>query len=329
MNIVDLHCDTLGELLKQKDRNEAYDLYENEGHLDIRRMKEAGYLLQCFAAFVDMEKVQSPYERGRALAALYKELCSRYKAYIAPVYSFADIEKNRKNGLISAMLTIEEGGVLEGSHRHLEEFYEAGVRMITLTWNHPNEIGYPGCMEATPLPEVHDWKTTGAYPGLTEKGITLVEQMEEKGILVDVSHLSDAGFWDVAAITHKPFIASHSNARSICGHKRNLSDAQIRTIAERGGVIGLNYCVDFLEDDAAKLSMESFIRHVKHIIRVGGEGVLALGSDFDGIDTNPVLRHMGELSGLFDAMQQSGIAPSVIDKIKGENALCMMKEVLR
>lgn len=329
MKIVDLHCDTLNELLKKKDQKEVYGLYENQGHLDIRRMKEQGYLLQCFAAFVDMEKVQSPYERGKALASLYKELCDRYQAYIAPVYSFADIAKNRRQGLISAMLTIEEGGVLEGSQRHLEEFYEAGVRMITLTWNHPNEIGYPGCMEKTPIPDGTDWHVTGAYPGLTKKGMELLACMEEKGIIVDVSHLSDAGFWDVAKVTKKPFIASHSNARGVCGHKRNLSDAQIRTIAERGGVIGLNYCVDFLEEEEKRLSMDSFVRHALHILRVGGENVLALGSDFDGIDTNPVLPHAGALSRLFEAMCDSGIAPSVIDKIKGENALCMMKEVLR
>lgn len=329
MKVVDLHCDTLGVLLEKKLQGEACDLYENTGHLDISRMQQQDYLLQCFAAFVCLERVDSAYERGRQLAELYREFCERYAAYIAPVRCFADIARNKEKGLISAMLTIEEGGVLEGSVKHLEEFYEMGVRMITLTWNYPNEIGYPGSLEKTPLPQVQDWNVTGEYPGLTKRGIEIVQCMEEKGIITDVSHLSDAGFWDVAAITKKPFIASHSNARSICGHKRNLSDAQIRTIAQRGGVIGLNYCDEFLEHDVTKLSMESFLRQVKHIIKVGGEQVLALGSDFDGIDTNPVLPHAGELSRLFEAMSQSGIPASVIDKVKGENALCMMREVLR
>ena len=174
-----------------------------------------------------------------------------------------------------------------------------------------------------------DWKVKGEYPGLTRRGIEIAEKMEEQGIIVDVSHLSDAGFWDVATITKKPFVASHSNARSICPHKRNLSDAQIRTIGERGGVIGLNYADDFLEENPANLTWDSFIRHIKHMIHVGGEEVLALGSDFDGIPTNPLVPHAGTIPNLFEAMAKSGISSSVIDKMAGLNALRVMKEVFK
>lgn len=329
MKIVDLHCDTVHELNKLKVAGEHYNLYKWDGHLDIERMQKGGYLVQCFAAYVHMPSVESPYQQGKALAELYKQLCAEYSPYIAPVYHFSDIAENAKKGLISGILTIEEGGVLEGSLEKLREFYQYGVRMITLTWNFPNEIGYPGCLEETPLPEVSNWKVKGEYPGLTKRGIEIVEKMQEQGIIVDVSHLSDAGFWDVAAIMKKPFVASHSNARSICGHKRNLTDAQIRTIGERGGVIGLNYSDDFLEDNPANLTWDSFIRHIKHMINVGGEDVLALGSDFDGIQTNPLIPHAGAVPRLFEVMAQNGIAPSVIDKMKGENALRVMKEVLR
>lgn len=331
MQIVDLHCDTLHELNKLRVKGEHYNLYHSEGHLDIARMQACGYGLQCFAAFVHMKEVESAYQQGKTLAGLYKQFCAEYSSYIAPVSCYADIEKNAKKGLISAMLTIEEGGVLEGSIERLQEFYEYGVRMITLTWNFPNEIGYPGCLEEQAIPEIESlaaWKVKGDYPGLTKKGIEIVEKMQEMGVIVDVSHLSDTGFWDVAAITNKPFVASHSNARSVCGHKRNLSDAQIRLLAERGGVMGLNYAVDFLEDDPAALSWDSFIRHIKHIIQIGGEEVLALGSDFDGIKTNPLLTDSGKLPQLFEQMQRQGIASSVIDKIKGENALRVMREVL-
>ena len=231
--------------------------------------------------------------------------------------------------MISVLLTIEEGGVLEGSLERLKEFYARGVRLITLTWNFPNEIGFPSAREEVQLPEVSNWKVKGEYPGLTKRGIEIVEKMEEQGIIVDVSHLSDAGFWDVAAIMKKPFVASHSNARSICPHKRNLSDAQIRTIGERGGVIGLNYADDFLEKDSANLTWDSFIRHIKHMINVGGEEVLALGSDFDGIPTNPLVPHAGAVPRLFEEMAKNGISHSVIDKMQGENALRVMKEVMR
>ncbi len=331
MKVVDLHCDTLDVLLEQKMKGEHYNLYKRAGHLDIERMLQSGYLLQCFAAFVYMTRVDSPYQQGKRLTQLYKQLCAEYSTYIAPMHHFADIERNASRGLMTAMLTIEEGGVLEGSLERLREFYEDGVRMITLTWNFPNEIGYPGCLEEKPLPEIdiHNWKVTGAYPGLTKRGIEIVETMEEKGIIADVSHLSDAGFWDVAAITKKPFVASHSNARCQCGHKRNLSDMQIRTIAEKGGVIGLNYAYDFLENNPSDICFDSFIRHIHHIIHVGGEDVLALGSDFDGIDTNPVMPHAGALPQLFEAMERSGIQASVLEKIKGQNALRVMKEVLR
>lgn len=330
MRIVDLHCDTLDEMFTNKQRNEHYNLYKRQGHLDIERMQKSDYMLQCFAAFVDMGKVESAYEQGKALANLYRQLCAEYSPYIAPVYCYGDIEKNAEKELISAMLTIEEGGVLEGSTERLREFYEAGVRLITLTWNYPNELGYPGCLEQTPVPEKPvNWKVTGTYPGLTKKGMEIVEAMEENGIIVDVSHLSDAGFWDVAAVTQKPFIASHSNARKMCRHKRNLSDAQIRTIAERGGVIGLNFARDFLEEDMERVCLNSFVRHIKHMIYIGGEDVIALGSDFDGITTNPAMPHAGKLSDLFETMAASGIAPSVIDKMQGRNALRLMKEVLR
>lgn len=330
MNIVDLHCDTLHEMLKQKIKGEHYNLFQREGHLDIVRMQESGYLVQCFAAFVDRKKVASPYERGKELVQLFKQLCSEYSPYIAPVYHYQDIMNHKRQGLMSAILTIEEGGVLEGSLDRLREFYENGVRMITLTWNYPNEIGFPGCMEEKPIPDKPvDWKVTGEYPGLTKRGIEIVETMEERHIAIDVSHLSDAGFWDVAAVTKKPFLASHSNARSMCGHKRNLSDDQIRTIAERGGVIGLNYYAAFLEDNPAEVTLDSFVRHVKHVLNVGGTEVLALGSDFDGITTNPALAHAGELPNLFEAMVQGGVLPSVVDRVKGENALRMMKEVLK
>lgn len=332
MRIVDLHCDTVHELNKLRVAGEHYNLYKREGHLDIEKMQAGGYLVQCFAAYVHMPSVESPYQQGKTLANLYRQLCAEYSPYIAPVYHFSDIVENAKKGLISGILTIEEGGVLEGSLEKLREFYEYGVRMITLTWNYPNEIGFPGCLEEQAVPEitsVSGWKVKGEYPGLTRRGIEIVQKMEEQGIIVDVSHLSDAGFWDVAAIMKKPFVASHSNARSICGHKRNLSDAQIRTIGERGGVIGLNYADDFLENDPANLTWDSFIRHIKHMINVGGEDVLALGSDFDGIPTNPLVPDAGAVPRLFEVMAGNGIAPSVIDKMAGENALRVMKEVMR
>lgn len=313
MHIVDLHCDTLDCLLEDKLNGRHYNLYRREGHLDLKRMEEQGYLLQVFAGFINLSKVESAYARGKQYVNLFQQLCAEYSPYIAPVKFFQDIERNQKNGQMSALLSIEDGSVLEGSLERLREFYLDGVRLITLTWNHPNEIGYP----------------RGHEEGLTVKGKEIVEMMQQEGMMVDVSHLSDAGFWDVAEIMHKPFIASHSNARSICNHKRNLTNEQIKTIATKGGVIGLNYYDAFLEEDAKKLSIDSFLKHINHILDIGGEDVLALGSDFDGIDTNPVLTDVSALPNLWDAMERDGISPRIMDKIKSENALRMMREVLK
>lgn len=313
MNIVDLHCDTLDCLLADKLKGIHYNLYRRDGHLDLKRMEEQRYLLQIFAGFINLSEVDSAYERGKQYVNLFKQLCAEYSPYIAPVHFFRDIEINRQNGQMSALLSIEDGSVLEGSLDRLKEFYLDGVRLITLTWNYPNEIGHPA----------------GSDKGLTDKGRAVVEMMQQEGVIVDVSHLSDAGFFDVADIMDKPFVASHSNARSICNHKRNLTDEQIKVIASKGGVIGLNYYDAFLEEKKEKLSMESFLRHIRHILHVGGEDVLALGSDFDGITTNPVLTDVSVLSNLWDAMEKDGISPRIIDKIKSENALRMMREVLK
>lgn len=330
MKIVDLHCDTLDDLMKFELRKEPYGFYKREGHLDIVRMKESGYLLQCFALFVHMEQVESPYKRAKELIEIFQRICAENSSYIAQARNYAEILENQKKGLMSGMLTIEEGGVLEGRLDYLNEFYEAGVRMITLTWNFANEIGFPGVAEKEKLPCCPaNWKVFGEYPGLTKRGIEIIEAMEEKGILIDVSHLSDAGFWDVAKIAKNPFVASHSNSRSVCRHTRNLSDEQIRMIAEHGGVIGMNYARDFLEDDMDNVTLDSFVRNIKHMIQVGGEDVIALGSDFDGIITNPVMKDCSVLPSLFEVMQQRGIAPSVIDKLQGKNALRVMKEVLK
>ncbi len=329
MNIVDLHCDTLSKMLRMEKEGQAQSLYKREGHLDLERMRQNDYLLQCFAAFVFMGKGGDPYQKGRDLAELFQRCMKEYESYIAPVYHFSDIEKNRAAGKISGMLTIEEGGVLLGSFEKLQEFYDYGVRLITLTWNFPNELGYPGAKEETPVPEAVNWQVKGEYPGLTKRGIEMVEAMEAMGVVVDVSHLSDAGFWDVANCTHKPFVASHSNARSVCGHKRNLTDTQIRTLAEHGGVMGLNFAADFLNDDKDQICIEDFAKHAMHIVNVGGEDVLALGSDFDGIQTNPAMPHCGELPRLFDALKKAGMTESMIDKVKGKNALRVLDAVLK
>lgn len=240
------------------------------------------------------------------------------------------------------------------------------VRMLTLTWNYANELGYPN-MDSTAGKKV--WKanrelrekmqtergqenpgieatrsavqrmfdeyfyTPNTIFGLTKRGREFVEEMEHLGMIVDVSHLSDQGFYDVLECSTKPFVASHSNARSICRCVRNLSDDMIRKLAERGGCMGLNYCADFLEELIVGTenpgTIEAIVRHAKYITNLGGIGVLGLGSDFDGIDTHKELPGAQSVELLWDALHKAGYTQNELDQIFHRNVLRVYKEVLK
>ena len=337
MKFVDMHCDTLYELLQKKKRGEQYSFYQNEGHIDLCKLKSGNALLQNFAMFVQKEKCDNPKEEVLKMAEIFYEEMEKNKELIAPVTTYDEIMENEKNGKISALLTIEEGAACLGSLKNLQEFYDMGVRMMTLTWNFPNEIGYPNLpkvsKEEAQAPNfIFDYKTPDTTHGLTEFGIEAVEYMERIGMIIDVSHLSDAGFYDVVNHTKKPFVASHSNARAISPWVRNLTDEMIRTLAERGGITGLNFCADFLTEVPKGQhnpgTIEAIVRHAKHITNIGGIKCLALGTDFDGIETNEALPDYSHMPKLEEAFLTAGFNPSECDKIFKDNVLRIYKEIL-
>lgn len=169
------------------------------------------------------------------------------------------------------MLTVEGCSFLEDdahAEPRLDALAEAGVRMATLTWNGPNALG----------------SGNDTSCGLTPFGRRVIHGLEERGIVVDASHLNDAGFRDLLAVAERPFACSHSNARAVCPHPRNLEDWQLREIADRGGIVGLNFYNAFLREDGAEATPDDVLRHVDHMLNVAGEGLLALGSDYDGSD---------------------------------------------
>jgi len=223
---------------------------------------------------------------------------------------------------------VEEGAVCKGEIEKLHSLYDIGVRMLTLTWNYPNELGYPNLDSNRKT----DSYTPDTKKGLTEKGREFVAEMERLGMIVDVSHLSDGGFWDVAESTSKPFVASHSNAREVCRHVRNLSDDMIRLLADRGGCMGLNFYADFLKESLEESlkpgGIEDVVRHALHITNVGGIEVLGLGSDFDGIDTNAELPGVQSMGALWDALCKAGFRESELDKIFYGNVLRVYRQVL-
>lgn len=309
MRYIDLHCDTLHKLYYGDYEDEGNTLLHNSGHLAIDRME--GYDAQFFACHIDMGQPakKSYYDDVLAMCDMLHKASSDSFAWAG---SYDNLCDNRLSGKVSGFLTVEEGGVLEGSIERLEELHDKGVRLITLTWNYDNCIGAPN----------------GSYDGLKKFGFETVERMNDLGMIVDVSHLSDKGFWDVASVARKPWIASHSNARSLCGHRRNLTDEMIRAIAENGGVIGLNFYSYFLRDGEGFARLSDMVKHAKHIINVGGSEVLALGSDFDGIDCELEMAGCQDMGLLCDALAAGGLRSDVIDGICFRNAEKFLKEVL-
>ena len=332
MKVLDMHCDTISVLLRQKREGKDVSLRENKGHLDLLRMNDSGYLLQNFALFVNSGSGCDPWEEVCALQALYQEELTRNADIIAPVLSYEDIAANEAQGQLSAMLTVEEGAVCKGEVKKLRRIYDMGVRMMTLTWNHPNEIGFPNLNSARE-DEKDFLYIADNVNGLTERGREMVTVMEELGMIVDVSHLSDAGFYDVAECTKKPFVASHSNARSICRCVRNLTDDMLRVLGERGGCTGLNYCPDFLKEvpfgERNPGTVAAIVEHAKHIVNVGGMDILGLGSDFDGIDGHAELQGVQSMELLWDALHKGGFNQAQLDKIFHGNVLRVYRDTLK
>ncbi|WP_352419387.1 dipeptidase [Proteiniborus sp.] len=312
MRPIDMHCDTVLRLMKDK---ENLELYENDFSIDIKKMKKSNSLAQFFAMFVDLKEEKDPLEVCLEMIDKFYIELEKNTTHISLATNYEEILKNDSEGKMSAVLTIEEGGVIKGNLHNLRNFYRLGVRAITLTWNFPNEIGFPNTN--------YEHKDKG----LTSFGEEVVHEMNRLGMLIDVSHLSDKGLNDVASLTSKPFIASHSNARSVKEHSRNLTDDMIRTLSENGGVMGICFERNFLgESETARV--EDMVRHIKHIRNIGGIDVIALGSDFDGCHPNGEISNIGEIGKLAYSLKNNKFTEDEIDKIFYKNAMRVIKDVM-
>lgn len=313
----DLHCDTITTLYDRIQEGNKGTLLCNDLQLDIQKMETSQYLLQNFAIFFDRSKQSGLMKEALRRIDFFQKELAKNKDRIRQVTSCQEIEQNRKEGMISALLTLEGGEILEGNVDNLLLFYKKGVRMLTLTWNYENELGHSHL----------DTKNRG----LTAFGAEVIEQMEALHMIPDVSHGSDALFYDVSRVAKKPFVASHSNARAVHGHSRNLTDGMIRTLAEKGGIMGVNFFAGFVSDRSREdgiCYLSDIIRHMKHIYQVGGIECLALGSDFDGIDTDVEWQDASGMELLLHAMQKAGFTGSECDKILRDNVLRLYKECL-
>lgn len=312
MPFVDLHCDTISRLLACRRAGVSAGLRRGPGgHISLEKLRESGYLLQTFALFVNLREVGDPTEEVFALAELYRRELEENRDWAAPVTSFAEMEQARKDGKVACLLSVEEGGVCRGDVEVLRRLYRLGTRMMTLTWNYENELGRPN----------------GRAGGLTEAGFAFLEEMERLRMLPDVSHLSDDGFWAVCRAAKRPFLASHSSCRALREHPRNLTDDMIRAIADRGGIVGVNFYANFLGDSPVTRT-EDIVRHLRHLVDVGGLGVAALGSDFDGIDCALEMGDAGCMDRLVAALEGGKFSAGEIEAVCWRNAWRFFRENL-
>ena len=308
--MIDLHCDTIMQLL---DHPDSGDLYRNTWKIDIEKLQKAHSKVQDFALFVNLGKTNDPYGRYEEMRNLCTTQIHLYGEHIQHVLSYQDVESVYESGKIGALMSIEEGGVLGGDLDKLKQAYKDGVRLITLTWNYPNGLGEPHCGEQ--------------HKKLTPKGIEFVEVMQDLGIIVDCSHLNDAGTEQLGDILDVPFVASHSNAREVTAHTRNLPDNLIKLIANKGGVIGLNFAQSFLGISPVS-RIDDIVKHGLYLINKGGEDVVALGTDFDGIKPNTEIKDASEMYRLYDAFKEAGLSVEQCEKLFWKNADRLLKEIL-
>lgn len=303
----DAHCDTLTRIL---DEGEA--LYQNSGHVDMKRLLEAGCVMQFFAIWIDPK-----YEPDQAFARVdsvlrnFQTEFEKNQDFIQIIRTPEDIDAQK----LGVVLAIEGGGALEGRLENLQAFYDRGIRAMTLTWNGRNQLG-DGCLTENP-------------GGLTSFGKQVVREMNRLGMIIDVSHLSEQGFWDVAEHSVQPFFATHSNARALRDYPRNLTDDQIRFLIKNNGFIGLNFCPYFVREEDA-CSIPDLLQHAEHILSLGGEDILGLGADFDGVDSLPDgISSVADMNKVVEEFCKIGYSDALINKILYGNLQNGVKRILK
>lgn len=312
MIIVDAHCDTITRIMELKE-----NLYNNSCHVDISRLNKLGGCVQFFAAFIEPVYCQA-YAMKRAVQIIDKlyEQVDLYKDNIALCFNHSDIISAVNNRKAAAIISIEGGEALQGDLAALRAFHKLGVRSICLTWNYRNEIA----------DGVSDSSSGG---GLTPFGRSVIKEMNNLGMIVDVSHISEKGFWDVIAETSSPIIASHSNAKKVCNHRRNLSDDQIIALKKNNGVMGINLYPSFLSNNN-KANLKDIILHVEHITSLVGVDNIGLGADFDGIENTPEeiagIEHIGLI---FNELLKLNYSQEAVEKFAGGNFLRIIKSVIK
>ena len=300
----DAHCDTLSRC---EERGCA--LRENDGHLDLLRLKAYRRAAQLFAIFHDGAKAppDGMFAECRRQQALFVRELAANSDIAAPCRTAAEVERANAACKVAALLSCEGAELLDCDPANLDWAREAGVRAVNITWNHANALAG----SHIDAPE----------HGLSDLGRSFVRRAQELDILIDVSHCSDAAFWDLMDMTEKPVLATHSDARAVCAHTRNLTDDMFRAVAETGGVVGVNFYVPFVASHGAA-GMDDILRHFDHFLALGGAKHLALGADRDGCDALAGgMRGVEDMPMLWNALRAHGYDNALLEDIFYNNLL--------
>lgn len=312
--IFDAHCDTLTTLHGDDDIKNA------PRHFNLEQANEYAGYTQLMALWTDIGRVKSQEDidiKVNKYVKVFNEIAQEN-----PEYGIIKTKKDLLDTRFShkLMLAIEGGEAVGTEISGVEKLFDMGVRAIALTWNTPYMISDTNCM-AMPGHE---------RGGLTDFGVQVVKEMDRLGMVVDVSHISEKGFYDVAETTVNPFIASHSNAKALSGHSRNLTDDQFRVLMKKGGVTGMNLYNAFLTNDGKRATIDTVIDHIEHFASLGGIDNIGIGTDFDGIDLAPEgINGAGDLYRLFNRMAALNYTDEQIEKISYKNMERVFMEVLK
>ena len=308
--VFDLHCDTALELLG-KDLKSPKSLKKNDLHIDLERAKKLPGYCQCFACFTtpymrEWMQVSPEMVFQLELDVILAEL-ERNKRTMSLVYNTDDVRRNLEKGKMSAILTIEGPAGFGFDPELLEDLYKVGFRISSLGWNEQN-----------PLTGSH--KTGG---GLTDMGREYVKTAQKLGMIIDVSHISDEGFWDIMKVTEKPIVATHSNSRAVCDNSRNLTDDMFRAIVETGGLAGFNQCAPFVGE---KPNLDTICDHILHFLELDPEGThIALGGDLDGCEELPEgFDGIQSYPAMAQRLLERGVDEKLLHNIFWNNALDVM-----
>ena len=320
----DLHCDTLYAAWKKG----LEDIWQVDGAMaDVSGIIRGGCGLQLYAIFMlPPEETEDPALRYpgddayiEKLHDIFMRTVQKHGDVFAAAGSMEDVARHAAEGKTSGILSMEDCRAAAGSFDKIRSFYQMGIRVMGLTWNQANCFGFPNSTDPAEMRK-----------GLTEFGKEAVSCMEEMGMVIDVSHLSDGGFWDVSRLSRRPFIASHSNCRALNPHPRSLTDEMIRALADHGGVMGLNFCPEFLtrNTEQRNSAVDDLARQLRHRINTGGLECAAIGTDFDGIHGELEIGSADRMPDLFEGLERRGFTARELEHIRWLNVERVFRETM-